>query len=78
MKIDKTFINMANENHTKSMEWEEVYEIGKRSVAEAHRKREERKYLRRRENLDSILAALGGIMTTIIIFIMTAIIVLIF
>ena len=78
MEIDKTFINMANENHTKSMEWEEVYEIGKRSVAEAHRKREERKYLRRRENLDSILAALGGMMAIILIFIMTAIIALIF
>lgn len=78
MEIDKTFINMVNENHTKSMEWKEVYEIGRQSVAEAHRKREERKYLRRRENLDSILAALGGITTTILIFIMTAIIVLIF
>lgn len=78
MEIDKTFINMVNANHTKSMEWEEVYKIGKRSVAEAHRKREERKYLRRRENLDSILAALGGMMTTTLIFIMTAIIVLIF
>lgn len=78
MEIDKTFINMVNENHTKSMEWKEVYEIGRQSVAEAHRKREERKYLRRRENLDSILAALGGAMTTILIFIMTAIIVLVF
>lgn len=78
MEIDKTFINMVNENHTKSMEWKEVYEIGRQSVAEAHRKREERKYLRRRENLDSILAALGGMMTTTLIFIMTAIIVLIF
>lgn len=78
MEIQKTFINMVNENHTKSREWEEVYEIGKRSVAEAHRKREERKYLRRKENLDSILAALGGMMTTTLIFIMTAIIVLIF
>lgn len=78
MEIDKTFINMVNENHTKSMEWKEVYEIGRQSVAEAHRKREERKYLRRRENLDSILAALGGMMTTTLIFIMTAIIVLVF
>lgn len=78
MEINKTFINMVNENHTKSMEWEEVYEIGRQSVAEAHRKREERKYLRRRENLDSILAALGGMMTTTLIFIMTAIIVLVF
>lgn len=78
MEIDKTFINIANENHTKSMEWEEVYEIGRQSVAEAHMRREERKYLRRRENLDSILAALGGMMTTTLIFIMTAIIVLIF
>ena len=77
MKIDKTFINMVNANHTKSMEWEEVYAIGRQSVAEAHRKREERKYLRRRENLDSILAALGGAMTTILIFAVTAIIVLI-
>lgn len=78
MEIDKTFINMVNENHTKSMEWDEVYAIGRRSVAEAHIRREERKYLRRRENLDSILAALGGMMTTTFIFIMTAIIVLIF
>ena len=78
MEIDKTFINMANENHTKSMEWERVYAIGRQSVAEAHIRREERKYLRRRENLDSILAALGGAMTTILIFAVTAIIVLIF
>lgn len=78
MEIDKTFINIANENHTKSMEWEKVYAIGRQSVAEAHIRREERKYLRRRENLDSILVALGGAMTTILIFVITAIIVLIF
>lgn len=78
MEIDKTFINIANENHTKSMEWEKVYAIGRQSVAEAHMRREERKHLRRRENLDSILAALGGTMTTILIFVITAIIVLIF
>ena len=78
MEIDKTFINIANENHTKSMEWERVYAIGRQSVAEAHIKREERKYLRRRENLDSILAALGGAMTTILIFVIMAIIAFIF
>lgn len=78
MEIDKTFINIANENHTKSMEWEEVYAIGRQSVAEAHMRREKRKYLRRRENLDSILAALGGAITTILIFIIMAIIVFIF
>lgn len=78
MEIDKTFINMVNENHTKSMEWEEVYEIGKRSVAEAHRKRKERKCLRRRENLDNVIAVLGGMATTTLIFAVTAIIVLIF
>lgn len=78
MEIDKTFINIANENHTKSMEWEKVYAIGRQSVAEAHIRREERKYLRRRENLDSILAALGGAMTTILIFVIMAIIVFIF
>lgn len=78
MKIDKTFINMANENHTKSMEWERVYAIGRQSVAEAHMRREERKYLRRRENLDNVIAALGGMATTTLIFAVTAIIVLIF
>lgn len=78
MEIDKTFINIANENHTKSMEWEKVYAIGRQSVAEAHIRREERKYLRRRENLDNVIAALGGAMTTILIFVIMAIIVFIF
>ena len=78
MKIDKTFINMVNENHTKSMEWEKVYAIGRQSVAEAHMRREERKYLRRRENLDNVIAVLGGMATTTLIFAVTAIIVLIF
>lgn len=72
------FIHIVNANHARALEWDEVYEIGRQSVAEAHRKREERKYLRRRENLDSILAALGGMMTTTLIFAVTAIIVLIF
>lgn len=72
------FIHMVNAEHTRVLEWDEVYAIGRQSVAEAHIRREERKYLRRRENLDSILAALGGVMTITLIFVMTAIIVLIF
>lgn len=72
------FIHIVNANHARALEWDEVYAIGRQSVAEAHIRREERKYLRRRENLDSILAALGGAMTTILIFAVTAIIVLIF
>lgn len=72
------FIHIVNANHARALEWEKVYAIGRQSVAEAHMRREERKHLRRRENLDSILAALGGAMTTILIFVITAIIVLIF
>lgn len=75
---DTMFVNMVNDNHKRYIEWEEVYAIGRQLVAEGRMKRTERQNIRRRENLDSILAALGGIMTTILIFVITAIIVLIF
>lgn len=72
------FIHIVNANHARALEWDEVYAIGRQSVAEAHIRREERKYLRRRENLDNVIAALGGMATTTLIFAVTAIIVLIF
>lgn len=75
---DTMFVNMVNDNHKRYIKWEEVYAIGRQLVAEGRMKRTERQNIRRRENLDSILAALGGAMTTILIFVITAIIVLIF
>lgn len=72
------FIHIVNDQHRNKLEWDRAYEEGRQLVVEAHMRREERKCLRRRENLDSILAALGGVMITILIFIIMAIIVLIF
>lgn len=78
MKIDKTFINMANENHTKCMEWEEVYEIGKQSVINAHILREELRIERRKQNIDDLIAGLGCLGIITLIFVISAIIVLVF
>lgn len=72
------FINMVNDNYAKYIEWEDVYAAGRQLVAEGKVKRAERQNIRRRENLDSIIAALGGMVTTTLIFVITAIIVLIF
>lgn len=75
---DTMFVNMVNDNHKRYIEWEEVYAIGRQLVAEGRMKRTERQNIRRRENLDNVIAALGGMATTTLIFAVTAIIVLIF
>jgi CRISPR/Cas system Type II protein with McrA/HNH and RuvC-like nuclease domain len=75
---DIMFVNMVNDNHKRYIEWEEVYAAGRQLVAEGRMKRTERQNIRRRENLDSVIAALGGMATTTLIFAVTAIIVLIF
>lgn len=78
MKIDTTFIKFANEKHTNAMEWEEVYEIGKQSVINAHILREELRIERRKQNIDDLIAGLGCLGIIILIFVMSAIIVLVF
>ncbi len=75
---DIMFVNMVNDNHKRYIEWEEVYANGRQLVAEGRMKRTERQNIRRRENLDNVIAALGGMATTTLIFAVTAIIVLIF
>lgn len=75
---DIMFVNMVNDNHKRYIEWEEVYANGRQLVAEGRMKRTERRNIRRRENLDNVIAALGGMATTTLIFAVTAIIVLIF
>lgn len=75
---DIMFVNMVNDNHKRYIEWEEVYANGRQLVVEGRMKRTERRNIRRRENLDNVIAALGGMATTTLIFAVTAIIVLIF
>lgn len=75
---DIMFVNMVNDNHKRYIEWEEVYANGRQLVAEGRMKRTERRNIRHRENLDNVIAALGGMATTTLIFAVTAIIVLIF
>lgn len=77
MEFDRTFINMANENHANAMEWEEVYEIGRQNVLKAHRHRAEWKIERRKQNLNNLLAGLSCLGITVLMFIFMAIIVLI-